>query len=49
MAPGLAIFLEYLWGEVKESNVDLVTGTAGSGANNKVDAQILSLGVSFQW
>ncbi|WP_144299604.1 porin [Elioraea rosea] len=49
MAPGLALFLEYLWGEVKEANVDLVSGAAGSGANNKVDAQIVSLGFSFQW
>lgn len=49
IAPGLAMFLEYLWGEVKEGNVNLLTGAAGSALNNKVDVNVVSLGISFQW
>ncbi len=49
LAPGLALFLEYLNGEVKENNVDVVTGQSGVGTNNKADVNLVSLGISFQW
>lgn len=49
LAPGLALFLEYLWGEVKENNVDIINGTAGTRINNKADVNLISLGIGFQW
>jgi predicted porin len=49
IAPGLALFLEYLYGEVKENNVNIITGTAGTTTDNKVDVNLISLGISFQW
>ncbi len=49
IAPGLALFLEYLNGEVKETQVDLVTGQSGVNTNNKVTIDVISLGISFQW
>jgi predicted porin len=48
IAPGLAMFLEYLWGEVKENGVNLITGAPGT-ANNKLNVNLVSLGISFQW
>lgn len=48
IAPGLALFLEYLNGEVKESGVDVITGAVGN-TNNKADVDVVSLGISFQW
>ncbi len=49
IAPGLALFLEYLWGEVKENNVNVITGAAGTNVDNKADVNLISLGISFQW
>jgi predicted porin len=49
IAPGLALFLEYLYGEVKENNVNVITGAANSQQNNKADVNLVSLGISFQW
>jgi predicted porin len=48
IAPGLAMFLEYLWGEVKENGVNITTGAPGT-ANNKLNVNVVSLGISFQW
>ncbi|WP_144299603.1 porin [Elioraea rosea] len=49
IAPGLALFLEYLYGKVEEDNVNIITGAAGTTANNSVDVNLVSLGISFQW
>ncbi len=56
LAPGLSLFLSYLWSERKQNGYDFVTGqgvsTANPGGtlfNNKVTSQLISLGTAFSW
>lgn len=52
VAPGMSIYLSYLWGDRKQNNVNLLTGeTSGAGRfyNNTTTAQIVSLGTVFKW
>jgi predicted porin len=54
VAPGLGVFLTYLWDERKQSGYDFVNseidaGTADPTANNKIRAQALTLGTSLTW
>jgi hypothetical protein len=54
VAPGLGIFLSYLWDERKQSGYDFVTssivaGTDEATAGNKIRAQALTLGTSLTW
>jgi hypothetical protein len=57
LAPGVSIFLSYLWGQRKQNGYDFVsgsgvstaTGSAGSLAHNKVSVNTLSLGTAFSW
>lgn len=56
VAPGLALFLSYLWGDRKEDGVDLLTtqqSTVVSPLNgaqhNYVKSQVFTLGTSLTW
>ncbi|WP_158742178.1 porin [Acidisphaera sp. L21] len=57
LAPGVSLFLSYLWDERRQNGVNLVgNASAASGfttinnnANNKLSAQVLSIGTSFAW
>ncbi len=54
VAPGLGVFLSYIWDERKQSGYDLVNGaivagTAEAADNNKIRAQALTLGTSLTW
>ena len=56
LAPGLSLFLSYLYTQRKQSGFNFTTGagvtagnTAGNAANNKVTAQLISIGTSFSW
>ena len=56
-APGMNIFLDYLYGHRHEAGVDLLSGTAATGAtgvsnvrtHNNVQAQGIGLGTAFRW
>jgi predicted porin len=56
LAPGLALFASYLWGDRKENGYDFITAqtnttaspTAGS-LHNSVHSQVFALGTSFTW
>jgi hypothetical protein len=53
-APGMNVFLSYLYGHQHESGTDLVTGTASTAAghvftHNNTQAQGASLGLQFRW
>ena len=48
VAPGLAIFVSYLWDQIKQSDFDRVTNT-NDRFNNKTRGQVLTLGTSFAW
>jgi hypothetical protein len=53
-APGMNVFLSYLYGHQHESGTDLVTGTASTAAghvytHNTTQAQGASLGLQFRW
>jgi len=56
LAPGLSLFLSYLWSKRRQNGYDFVTGqgvnTANPGGvrfNNKVTSQLISLGTAFSW
>ena len=49
LVPGLSIFLDYLYGDRKESNYDLLNAVVGSKANNAVHSQLLSIGTQLRW
>ena len=56
VAPGLSVFLSYLWNERKQNGFNFVTGQGtsaafpnGNAANNKVSAQLIYLGTAFSW
>ena len=57
IAPGLSLFLSYLYGERRQNGYDFVTGQgvstatgpAGTLFNNKTTVSYISLGTSFTW
>jgi hypothetical protein len=48
LAPGVSIFLSYLWDERRQNGVNLV-GSGTTAQNNKLNGQVLSIGTSFAW
>jgi predicted porin len=56
LAPGVSIFLSYLWGQRKQSGFNFLTGQGvtatsplGNPNSNKVTGQVFSLGTAFSW
>ena len=56
LAPGLSLFLSYIWTERKQNGFDFATGVGSSTANpngvrthNKVTAQVIGVGTGFSW
>jgi hypothetical protein len=54
VAPGLGVFLSYIWDERKQSGYDFVNSEIVAGgddptSNNKIRAQALTLGTSLTW
>ena len=53
LAPGVALFLSYLWSEARQRGVNQVTGGVNVGlasdVHNKLDQSVLAIGTSFAW
>jgi predicted porin len=56
LAPGVSLYLSYLYNERKQNGYNFLTGAgvtagnaAGTTANNKVTSQLISLGTAFSW
>ncbi len=49
LTPGLSVFLDYLYGDRKETNYDLLNGVVGSKANNAVHSQLIGVGTILRW
>jgi len=56
IAPGVSLFLSYLWGERRQNGYNFITGQGvtaatpnGNPLNNKVTSQLISLGTAFSW
>ena len=56
IAPGVSLFLSYLWGERRQNGFNFITGQGvtaanpnGNPYNNKVESQLISLGTAFSW
>jgi len=49
LAPGLQMYIEYLYSQSHQGNVNLLAGTAGSTLNNDVHVQSLIIGSRVQW
>jgi len=44
VAPGYAVYAEYMWQDIYQGGVNLITGALGSGANNEIRSQGILLG-----
>lgn len=49
IAPGLSLFLSYLYAQRKQNGFNFLTNASGSTAGNKINSQVLALGTSFAW
>ena len=57
VAPGMSVFLSYLYGQRKQNGFNFVTGAGGvtaatpggNAANNKITSNLLAVGTSFSW
>jgi hypothetical protein len=49
VAPGLAVFLSYVWQERRQTGYNFVTGASNNAFNNKLNSQLLGIGTSFAW
>ena len=53
IAPGVALYLSYIWEEARQRGVNLVTGGSNVGLatdlHNKIDSSVLAIGTSFAW
>ncbi|CAH2602952.1 Porin [Rhodovastum atsumiense] len=49
VAPGVFVFLGYLYGHRHQAGVDLLTGATGVSSNNNTRAQAISLATQFRW
>jgi predicted porin len=49
LAPGLSVFLDYLYGTRKENGYDLLNSVAGSRNNNYVQSQLIGVGTQLRW
>jgi predicted porin len=49
VAPGMVLFLSYLYGQRHQIGYDFVTGTAGSPDSNNTHASVFALGTQLQW
>ena len=56
LAPGVSLFLSYLWNDRKQNGFNWVTGQGvsatapnGNPNNNKISAQLIYVGTAFSW
>ena len=49
VAPGLALYLSYVWEQRKQNGYNFVTGQSNNPNNNKTDANTIAIGSSFAW
>jgi len=56
LAPGLSLFLSYIWTQRKQNGFDFATGATsttalpnGVNTHNKVTAQVIGVGTGFSW
>lgn len=49
IAPGLVAYLSYLYGDIRQGGVNLLTGATGTVSNNEVHSQVITLGTRFMW
>jgi predicted porin len=49
VAPGLAVYLEYLWGQMHQRGVDLDLNIAGAATHNTIVTQYLGVGTGLSW
>ncbi|MGI4944232.1 MAG: hypothetical protein ACRYHQ_27370 [Janthinobacterium lividum] len=56
LAPGLSLFLSYIWTQRKQNGYDFATGATstvalpgGVSTHNKVTAQVIGVGTGFSW
>ncbi len=56
LAPGLSLFLSYIWTQRKQNGFDFATGATATAAlpggvstHNKVTAQVIGVGTGFSW
>jgi hypothetical protein len=49
IGPGIVLLAEYAWGQNYQGDYDFLTGTTGTTAGNKVQAQVATAGISIRF
>ena len=49
LAPGVSLFLDYLWGDRHENGYDLLNNVANTRVNNQVNDQGVGFGTQLRW
>ena len=49
LGPGASLIAEYAWGQRYQGDYDFLTGETGTSANNKVQAQVATVGMSLRF
>jgi predicted porin len=49
VAPGMVVYVSYLYGQVHQGDLNILTGTTGTNAYNDVKSQAFALGTRMYW
>ena len=49
LAPGVAIYLSYIWEQRRQNGFNFITGASNNPNNNKTDGNAIAIGSSFAW
>ena len=49
LGPGAVLIAEYAWGQNYQGDYDFLTGATGTNANNKVQANVVTVGMSVRF
>ncbi len=49
LAPGVSIYLSYLYAQSKQNGLDLLSNTPNVATHNKLDQSLIAIGTSFAW
>ena len=49
LAPGVSIFLSYVWAAARQNGYNLLAGTSNNANNNKLTQSAYVIGTAFAW
>ena len=49
LAPGVALYLSYIWEQRRQNGYNFITGASNNPNHNKTDGNVIAVGSSFAW